>query len=178
MTDPISPEAIVNQAIDLAGFKRHIGSIWEGSRAARVAINAFSETRDEILTLRPWSFARVRYALVADTSIPARWPWTHRWTFPVDALVLLDVMPNAIDISASDEVVPYFWQEDGEQDKRVIQTSFTPAAAIVTSKFINITQWPPDFTALVIQSLAQKMARALAGAPQKEAQGGEGNSRQ
>ena len=32
-------ESIVNQALDRIGYKRHLGNIWDGSPAARIALD-------------------------------------------------------------------------------------------------------------------------------------------
>jgi hypothetical protein len=45
----MSIEGICNQALDLIGEKRHIGNIYEGSSVARVALNAWGQTRDDLL---------------------------------------------------------------------------------------------------------------------------------
>src|SRR4051812_5306740 len=110
-------EAIVNQALDLIGYKRHVGSVWDGSPAARVALNAYAETRDEVLALRPWPFARARIDLSPDAAVPHA-PWSYRFTRPTEAITILDVVLQGSAPALSAEVVPYYWQEDGEGNTR------------------------------------------------------------
>jgi hypothetical protein len=47
-------ENICNQALDVIGYARHIGNIYEGSKAARVALDLYVQTRDEVLASQPW----------------------------------------------------------------------------------------------------------------------------
>jgi hypothetical protein len=37
-------ESICNQALDVIGYARHIGNIYEGSKAARVALDLYGQT--------------------------------------------------------------------------------------------------------------------------------------
>ena len=158
---PNNVEAVVNQAVDLIGYKRHIGSIWDGTRPARVALNAFSQTRDEVLALQSWPFALRRYGLVTTTPTPA-FPWLYRYAYPTGVIRLLDVYEVQPD-EESEEVRVSLWQEDAEGAVRTVVTRFTPAAAVAVSQFTDLTKWPPEFTALVLQGLAQKLAQLVEG---------------
>src|SRR3954463_9206455 len=96
-------EAICNQAIDEIGYPRHIGNIYEGTKAARVFINCYREVRDALLsTLRPdWAWAEA--SLTLSKSAPnivnntanydAGWnstfpplPWLYEYVYPADCL--------------------------------------------------------------------------------------------
>ena len=66
----MSIESIVNQALDRIGYKRHIGNIWDGTVAARVALDAWAETRDALLVRTKPEWARDDIALEVLKSAP------------------------------------------------------------------------------------------------------------
>jgi hypothetical protein len=161
----MSIESIVNQSLDLIGYKRHVGSIWDGSPAARVALNAYAETRDEVLAAKPWPFAR-DFATLELVTGPPPYPWLYRYKWPLQAIRLLDVFPSTLTLDDALDPTPTRWLEvhDGIQEgQHGILTSFSPAMAAVTWRVTDPGIWPPDFTHVVIQSLAEKLARALVG---------------
>jgi hypothetical protein len=157
----MSLESVVNQSLDLIGYKRHIGSIWDGSVAARAALNAYSETRDEVLALQPWDFARAYLPLVSSIVAPPL-PWKYVYVRPLTAVDIRDVYPSNLTDANQLDPIPYRWAEIGSS-ARYIMTSFTPAAAIVTYRVTDTSLWPPEFTLLVVRGLAEKMHRALVG---------------
>ena len=53
-----SVEDLCNQALRDIGYSTPIGSINEGSRASRVALEFYGQTRDTILRTKDWDFAR------------------------------------------------------------------------------------------------------------------------
>lgn len=162
----MSIESIVNQSLDLIGYKRHIGSIWDGSPAARIALNAYAETRDEVLASAPWDFARAFLPLELDPGLVPP-PWLHAYRRPEAAITVLDVYPTAPDLL---DPKPSRWLETVTPD-RTILTRFSPASVAITSRVTNIDTWSPEFTLAVIRDLAQKLQHALVGAPAKEADG-------
>src|SRR5271169_62339 len=52
-----NPEDVINLALIRIGKKDSIGSIYEGSEAAKIALRIYSETRDEMLRSFDWGFA-------------------------------------------------------------------------------------------------------------------------
>lgn len=158
----MSIESVVNQALDLLGYKRHIGSMWDGSPAARVALNAFSETRDEALAAQPWDFARAYMTLSIDASTPPP-PWIYAFIRPITAIDIRDVFPSNLTAANLLDPTPSRWTEAGTPS-RIILTRFSPAAAIVTRRVTDPSLWPPEFTLLVVRGLAEKLQRSLVGA--------------
>src|SRR6185436_14394602 len=105
----MSIESVVNQALDRIGYKRHIGSIWDGSIAARVALNAWAETRDALLVRTQPEWAREDMALEVLKSAPelgydeqTPWeagvypdlPWLYEYAQPDICLVPLALKPR------------------------------------------------------------------------------------
>ena len=172
----VNVEAICNQALDVIGYKRHIGSVWDGTPAARVALDLYSETRDEVLVLRPWPFAVGRYTITPTTDGPAPdYPWLYKYIRPISPLKILDVYPGGMDYAAIMKVEPVRWLErfDLALRARVIWTEFTAARAVVIESVDEPEVFSPEFIATLVQALAEKFQRALVGAPQRQ-QSGEG----
>jgi len=168
----MSIEAMCNQALDLIGYKRHIGSIMDGSPAARVALNAYAETRDEVLAMQPWYFARDYTPLEPATPTPASAYWIYRFKYPSIAIRVLDVFPTNATPEELLDPIPTRWLEVNDRSQvsphRGILTNFSPAYAAFTNRIIDFNAWPPEFTNIVIKALAEKFQRALVGTPAKE----------
>jgi hypothetical protein len=149
-------EGICNAALDLIGYKRHIGSVWEGTIAARVALNAFASTRDEVLAARPWPFTRAIVPLV-QTSASAPPPWSYTYDYPNQAIAVLDVYGAVSDLDPK----PSRWMPVYIGAARAILTDFALAQATITDRALNIPEWPADFALAVTARLASRMERAL-----------------
>ena len=157
-------ESICNQALDLIGYKRHIGSVYDGTPAARVALNAFVEVRDEVLAVQPWSFARAREQLVALGDSISQPLGLYVYERPDVAITILDMYPADYMLLHPE---PTRWIEAYIENDRRLAASFTNAMAVMTIRIVNPDDWPPDFTLAMIQSLARRFA-PLVGGPPKE----------
>ena len=155
-------EAICNQALDLVGYKRHIGSIWDGSAAARIALNAWGETRDALLAARNWEWARSEAVLVASGTPPS--PWTHKYAYPKDVIKLLQVRPGTVVLN---DPTPVVWRDFTDGTTSYILTHLSPAVAVFTVRMRDPFTWEVDFTELMVRGLAEKFRGALEAVPQK-----------
>jgi hypothetical protein len=104
----MSIESIINQSLDRIGYKRHIGSIWDGSPAARIALNAWAETRDALLVRTQPEWARDDVALTVLKTAPPYYdeqtpwnadkhpdlPWLYEYAQPETCLVPLALKPR------------------------------------------------------------------------------------
>jgi len=158
----MSIESIVNQALDLVGYKRHIGSVWDGTPAGRVALNAYAEVRDEVLAATPWMFARSFHTLVATGQSAFGMTAYAR---PPNAIVVLDVYPIGFDPLDPE---PCRWLETYIDGERLIVSPFDDAGAASTDRVLDTADWPPDYTQAVIRTLAQRFQRLSPSAPAKE----------
>lgn len=165
----MSIESIVNQALDVIGYKRHITSIYDGSPAARIALNAWGETRDEVLEMQPWYFARDFDQLQLVQPNPPDPRWLYRFQRPAIAIRILDVFPHTMTQDDLLDPEPTRWLEvvDRAQasPQRGILTNFNPAHVAFTGRVVDWASWPPEFTQIVIHALAEKFDRALVGRP-------------
>lgn len=155
-------QGIVNQALDAIGYPERISHIYEGSKASNIALDLFTETRDEAFALSPWFWARGDELLVTAGVTPPP-PWTQEYTYPASSITLLLVYPTVLTTS---EPTPCRFIEGTDTrvaaPYRVILTDINPARARFTQRVSDPTGWPPDFVGLVVTMLIEKMRHALA----------------
>jgi hypothetical protein len=156
-------EAICNQAFDLIGHKRHIGSIWDGSVEARIAINAWGDTRDALLTEQPWYWARGE-ATLALTGTPSI-PWMYEYVYPSDAAKVWQVRPVTVVLN---DPRPVVWRENIDDAARTLLANVSPAIAVFTVKLVDPAVWPADFTQAMVVRLAERFHTALAAPAAKQ----------
>lgn len=178
-----APEDIANLALRRIAYETPIGFMNEGSRASRVAIEIYSQTRDDLLRSKDWPFARqattltlLKTAPVGGYSPATPWsteypplPWIYEYIYPLGALEVRSVRPTPIFIP---EYMPRFHRfvvasdpslapaPDGET--RVILTNLVNAQAVVTGQIIDTSQWEANFVEALVDALAVKMQNALA----------------
>src|SRR5258708_3438511 len=93
-----SPAAIINLSLSRIGFKGRIGSLYDGSTAAKKALDLYGQTRDELIRDGSWEFAEriVSGTLVkqapAGGYVVTPWsaannpdlPWLFSYAYPTD----------------------------------------------------------------------------------------------
>lgn len=156
-----SIETVANQALDLIGYKRHIGNINDGTMAARVLLNTWGESRDEALIMQEWDFARAVPTLSA-AGVTAPTPWTFEYLYPGNCIKVLMLKPSTIPADPQ----PVRWQEIYDTRLtfpfRAIVSTTVADTAVITRRVLDPNSWPADFTGVVIQILAKKLASGLA----------------
>lgn len=152
-------EDIVNQALDILKRPR-IVSFYDGSPEAIMAIDIYSQSRDEALISQAWPFARSQGSLTtAGVAAPA--PWTNEFIYPGNSIKLLLVAPISLPVWP----VPVRWLELIDTrisaPQRAIVCNFSPAYAVWTTRVTDPTAFPADFTEVFVQILVQKFADRL-----------------
>jgi hypothetical protein len=151
----MTPDAVVNNALDLAKLPR-IGSLYDGTPQAVVALDLYTETVDEVLISSLWPFARSETTLVGTGLTPIA-PWSFEFLYPAGAIRLWFVKPAVI----PSDPAPIRWLESGDPrltgNARSILTTFAPAVGIFTQRISDPNLWPPNYTLMVIEILAKKM---------------------
>lgn len=171
-------ETICNQALDAIGYKKHIGSVWEGTKAARVALNAWAETRDALLVTVQPDWARKDAGLSVIAAAPATYdvpwttanpdiPWLYEYGAPTDCLVplMLKARPRTLPV----------WRPRANRFRiKTEGNAYTllgndpdPILTYVWS-VTNVDLWHEDFIEMMIEALARKFSRALGGSPQPQ----------
>lgn len=176
------PEDVVNLALRRIGSKIRINSIYEGSRAADVALDIFSQTRDELLRAFDWGFAERNVDLAVlkqappggylppattwnPTSYPAL-PWAFSYTYPSDCLKVRAVKPAPLFIP---NFSPVYWRFSVENDQtytppqKVILCNVPSAVLTYTGQITNPLDWETDFVEALASALGQRMAPSLTG---------------
>ncbi len=175
-------EAVVNQALRRIGNETPIGYIFEGSRASRVALEIYGQTRDDLLRSHSWGFARRDITLTLLKTAPvggygvAGWtsaspppPWIYEYAYPGDCLKIRSIRDAPIFIPSFDPR-PNLFNEANDNTlvppAKVILTNVAGAIAVYTGQITDMTTWPPDFTEFMVEALGRRFATALAGNPE------------
>src|ERR1019366_9251122 len=66
-----SPADIINVSLRRIGYKLRVASLYDGSKAAKSALDIYAQTRDEILRQNDWTFAERNIAMVLLKQPPA-----------------------------------------------------------------------------------------------------------
>lgn len=167
-----SPADIVNDALTRIGYKDRIGSLYEGSKASKAALNIYAQTRDELLRNGEWPFARrdligtvLKQAPPGGYVAPTLWnpatypplPWLFEYAFPDDCITVRAVRPQQI-------MVPNFSPRShifavaNDGNERVILSQLSNAVITYTGQITDPTDMAVDF----VEALCAAMARRLA----------------
>lgn len=173
-----SPEDVINAVLQRIGYPQRIGSIYEGTRPAKVALDVYGQTRDQMLRDGDWGFARRDLGLTLLKSAPtngfyaAPWtnaypplPWLYEYTYPTDCLKVRAVRQTPAFIPDFDPKSNIF---DTPNDNsytpavKVIVCNLSNAVATYTGQITNPTTWEASFTEGLIADLGRRFSAALA----------------
>lgn len=176
----LSVEDIVNIALRQIGYAQTIGDIYEGSAPSRAALDIYTQTRDELLRARDWSFSRRTAELILIKGPPppggynpaqpwsaANYPppnWLYEYAYPADCLKLGAVVPRP---GAMFNLLPQaaIWRVDNDNSVnpplRVILSNLQGALGVYTARVTAIATWEPEFIAILADGLGKKLAPAL-----------------
>src|SRR5271156_4279243 len=108
MTASISmPADVVNLMLAKVGFKGRIGSLYDGSVAAKKVLDVYAQTRDATLRAGKWDFSQ-RLAAGVLSGGAAPFPWTVEYSYPTDCLKLRNLF-NAVYSSDTNNPTPVLW---------------------------------------------------------------------
>lgn len=178
-----SVEDIINQALRRISYPTPIGFIYEGSPAARVAVEIYGQTRDDLLRSQDWPFARQSAALQVLKTAPPNgygvtpWnpdypplPWIYEYAYPVQPTACLRVRavrPTPIFIPELDPQPNIFVVADDytlAPPTKVILTNLVNAVAVYTGQITEPATWEPMFTEALIDALAARLGPSLGAA--------------
>ncbi len=186
-------ETIVNNALDQIGYARHIGSIWEGSLPARVALDLWAQTRDGLLTRLAPDWAKKDATLTLLRSAPniagataeydlTLWgatnspplPWLYEYQTPSDCIKPLQIKSTPLFLPV--------WRPRAQPFRHTVGSGFetiltnTPNAILTYIVRVQDPDlWQNDFTEVMIQVLGQKMQAEFSKHP-VQAQKGQDNA--
>jgi hypothetical protein len=138
---------ICNLALQRLGAKP-ISSLSQDSTAARACSRAYEHSRDSELRAHPWSFARARASLAAESTDPI-FGFAKQYPLPSD---YLRILPNdAANVNSN--------QDDWQIEGRKILTDDSSPIQLVYLKQVTDTN---EFDALFVELLASRIAVEIA----------------
>jgi hypothetical protein len=173
----LTVEGLCNQALDMIGFKgRRIGSIYDGTPAARVALEAYSFTRDQLLNLEmPYWAQRMTPLTLIDAAADdyEGLPWTpstppldykYSYDFPDDCVQPLLIMVTPVLRPIWKPKYIPFDVYSPSPTTRWIVTNAPNAMLVYTGQVNDPNLWQEDFTLKLVTALAQKFQAKLGAA--------------
>lgn len=175
-------EAVCNQALDAIGYKRHIGNIYEGTQAARIALNMWGDTRDTLFTmlrpdfsvwddpLEPYKTAPPYYdeqrPWTAETDPDL--PWHYEYKIPDNCLVPLAIKPRPSYLPIWRPKWARFRIKGSIVAQDYVLLGDDPAPILTCVHSVPaVWAWHSDFTEGMVRVLARKF-QVLVGPPPKE----------
>lgn len=174
-------ETLVNMALDQIGYKRYVGNIYEGTPAARAALDVFSQTRDEMLqTVQPdWSQFDAPLTVLKQAPNIVRYsanyadgwnptfppiPWLYEYQYPADCIQPLQIKPQVFFAPVwRPRAQPWRLNYDGAQ--RTLLSSTPKAILIYVRRVTDPANWQNDFIGLFVAALAKRLQPQLMEAP-------------
>lgn len=184
-----SPEDICNDALVRIGWKgARIGSLYDGSEAAKKALDIYAQTRDMLLRWQDWGFAErnVTLTLLLSAPIPGYvpgatpWtpgihpilPWRYEYAYPVDALKVRSIRRAEIFLRNYDPT-PKVWRvandpalvdpDGAPSGQQVILCDVANAILVYTGQVTDPADWESEFAETLAASLGRRLAPALTG---------------
>jgi hypothetical protein len=168
----------VNAALVRIGYKLRVGSLFDGSAAAKKSLDIYAQTRDELLRQNDWAFAERNTTLTPIKSAPATgyipptvWstaypplPWAFEAAWPTDCLKVRAVKPVSMLIPNFDPQPNLFAVVNDNSltpPARVIVYDVANAVLVYTGQITDPNAWDADFCESIIDQLAQRLAPAL-----------------
>lgn len=170
---------VVNLALVRLGSKNRIGSIWDGSLEAKVALDCYSQTRDAVLRDGDWGFAERSISLTLLKSAPASYvppnvwsnaypplPWNFEYAYNDDFIKVRAIKPAPIFVQDFDPKPVVFRIANDDTftpSQKVILCNVPNAICIYTAQVTDPTVWEPLFIETLAAALARRMAVGLSG---------------
>jgi hypothetical protein len=155
-----SPADVVNLALSKIGIKDRIGNIYEGSAAAKAALDIYSQTRDEMLRSSDWGFAE-KIAAGVLTGNAAPFPWTFEYAYPTDCVKVRNLF-GATYIADTNDPRPTLWTVGGIAAAKVIWAKIATCTLVYTKQVTDPSLWEPLFVEAFADALGKRIAPVLA----------------
>lgn len=175
-----SPADVLNLGLAKIGYRLRVGSLYDGSAAAKKALDVYAATRDELLRDGDWPFADRNIAGTLQKLAPAGgyipptvWsqannpalPWLYQYAWNDDFLKVLSLKPTPM-------FVPNFAPQPNIF-KIANDNSFTPAQRVILcnvpsaiiayrGQVTDPNTWPNDFTQMLADALGEALTPLFA----------------
>lgn len=174
-----SPADLANVALVRMGYKLSVGSLYDGSSAAKKILDIYAQTRDELLRSFDWGFAERNIALtllkqapIGGYVPPATWnPATNppvgylfEYAYPGDCLKVRSVKPTPLFFPNFDPQ-PYLFDVANDSNynpaQRVILCNVPSALITYTGQVTDPATWDVGFSEQFAASLGRHLGPAL-----------------
>lgn len=170
-----SPADMVNLSLRRIGYKLRVGNLYDGSFAAKQALDIYAQTRDAVLAENDWDFAErnlsmtlLKSAPVGGYIPPTVWSgttnppigWLFEYAYPSDCLKVRVVKPTPLFVPNFDPQPNRFFLANDNYftpPQRVILCNVPSALLVYTGQITDPATWQPGF----IESLASALGRRL-----------------
>jgi hypothetical protein len=158
-------EQVVNMALDRIAYPEYVGNIWEGTKQARVALNIYGQTRDQLLRQFDWGFAEKIDAAVLVG--PGPFPWANAFQYPADCIKLRSAFDQTYSNDTNDPHPVLYTVADSNpaapsDAARVIYCNSNPLTLVYTMQVVQPAAWDQSFIEALVESLARRMPALLA----------------
>ena len=176
-----SPADLVNLALRRVGYKQNVGSLYDGSAQAQVALDIYAHTRDEFLRGTDAGFCErnvvgtlLKQARAEGYFPPNGWdpavnpplPWYYEYAYPTDALKIRSVRKAALFVLDYDPQPNTFTVENDNYlspPQRVILCNVPDAVFVYTGQVTDLTTWDTGALEAFAAALGRRLAPALIG---------------
>lgn len=168
---------IINLALTRVRYPVPVGNVYEGSKASRIALQIYSQTRDNIFGIADWPFLRQDVDLGApiktapspgysgpwDPNVNPPLPWKFQYTYPPNCIEVRSVRPVP---SLIPEYNPqpniFITAFDTIMRTKVVLTNLLGAQAMITGRVIDPAEWQDsNFTEALVDALAVQFEKHL-----------------
>ena len=177
-----SAAQIVNAALTHIGWKQRIGSLYDGSAAAQLALQVFGQERDDLLRDMNPGFAIRNLAMTLLKSappggyIPGVTPWNPATNPPVGWLFEYLYPPDCIKVRVVKPTPLFFPNVDPQPNPFLISNdnNYNPAQRVIlcnvangllayTARITDPTTMDVGFVQALVERLGEKLAAGLTG---------------
>lgn len=175
-----NPADVVNAALVAMGWRNQVGSLWDGSDAAKLALAVYGQTRDALLRGSDWGFAQYTAPLTVLKIAPANYvpptswnptdypplPWAFEYAYPADCLQVRSLRATPLFVGPDFDPTPVLFQiaNDDVDDvsKRTILANLQDAIATYTRRVTDPSLFSVDFADVLVEKLQETLGAALA----------------
>lgn len=175
-----SPADLVNDSLRRVGWKMRVANLYDGSEAAKIALDIYAQTRDQILRELAPDFAErnivmtlLKQAPDGGYSPPNYWtpaypslPWFFTYAYPDDCLDVRVIRGQAMFVMDFDPQPVVFTVENDTfyaPPKRVISCNVPNAILSYTGQITDLTTWDVGSIEAFAAALGRRLVPALLG---------------
>jgi hypothetical protein len=141
---------ICNRALSRLGTRATVAALDENSSEARTVAIWYAATRDSLLRVHDWNFARRRVLLAAQGVAPTG--WRFRYALPTDCIRLLRLT------SAEPEAGSARFEVAGDVAARFVLCDAPAAEAVYTARVDDPNLYDAGFASALVDQLAAHIA--------------------